>query len=497
MRGSSFKSILVTVAALGLAVPVATQAAISFGLAGTGVLTFNTAPAATEWSTTFNAGAGNSYLDETALDGAVQLLTAAGIATVLPTSGTVPPSTSGAGARYNTTSLLLQTRPTGVAAVFLLATLSNDSGFPQTAVDITYDLNRFSLAATPGELVGHDVYYSLTGAAGAWVKIPMLTRMETPGTTLTATIAPAGGWPAGTLLYLLWADDNADGITDPSYTIDNFSVIPSGAPPTISVNPTPAVTVNERGTLTLSVVASGSAITFQWFKGATALANGASCVDGHDKTIGGATGSTLTIAGVQPSDAGLYHCEVSGPNPPSPAVSANASVTVTPDGVAPTVLYATCGANPNEFVVYFSEQLNDSCGPIGGGGAVTDISNWTVDDVGGTPLGVINFTNMAALQNGQTVIGLVTGNAHDPTKQVRISWLQDFMDAVTTPNTLPAGSVLFGSSTTPPPRSMVCRPHGIPWPTTIRCGRVRDRASSTASGTGVAPEPSAARWSAD
>jgi hypothetical protein len=256
-------------------------------------------------------------------------------------------------------------------------------------------------------------------------------------------------------MYVLWLDDNAvadrnnAGNEEGGYTIDDLQFLFSVVMPQIVSGPAPTTTVDERGTLTLSVVQSGGT-SVQWFKGATALANGTSCVDGHDRTVSGATTTTLTISGVTPGDAGTtYHCEVS--NSAGTATSPNGSVTVTADAVAPTLLYATCGSNPNEFIIIFSEQLNDSCAGIGGGGAVTDISNWTVDEVGGAgSLGVMNFTNTAALQNGQTVLGLITSAAHDPTKPVRISWTSDFTDAAATPHTLPAGSAMalcFESST--------------------------------------------------
>jgi hypothetical protein len=399
-----------------------------------------------DFSTLTVAGASGDAYDP---DVDIQTHAAATINVALGQSATVPLSAN-ALARWHSTQFWLQTTPTGVRYTFLMATLVNDSGGDHSTLVINYTLGANDAAGTTRveETPGHTVYYSLDGTT--WTRIPALNSAVPPGDIgpKSGEVALSSPWLAGTTMYVAWLDDNATpdrnnaGNEEGGYTIDNLQFLFNVVAPEITGDPAPTTMVNERGTLTLSVVQSGGT-TIKWFKGVTELANGTSCVDGHDRTIAGATSSTLTITGVTPGDAGTYHCEVS--NTAGTDTSANASVTVNADTTAPTVLYALCGSTPSEFVVVFSEQLNDSCGPIGGGGAVTDISNWSVEDVGGLPLGVVNFTNMTALQNGQTMLGLVTDpmRPHDPTKQVRISWLSsDFTDAAATPNSLPAGSAL-------------------------------------------------------
>lgn len=66
--------------------------------------------------------------------------------------------------------------------------------------------------------------------------------------------------------------------------------------PVITTQPT-AKTVNEGGTLTLNIVATG-ATKYQWKKNKT--------------SIGGATSATFTKANVTPTDAGSYTCTVTG-----------------------------------------------------------------------------------------------------------------------------------------------------------------------------------------
>jgi len=78
--------------------------------------------------------------------------------------------------------------------------------------------------------------------------------------------------------------------------------------------------VPEGNTAQFTVSATGANLTYQWYKGSTALTNGGD--------ISGATAPTLVIAHCDPSDEGSYHCVVTGD---CGAVSSNsATLTVTP-----------------------------------------------------------------------------------------------------------------------------------------------------------------------
>jgi hypothetical protein len=202
-------------------------AAISVGPAGSGVLTFDTLPAVGEWSTLALAGGGATFTNTAALDAAVQLLTASNINGTLPATATVPPSVSGAGARWNSSAHYLQTRPGGVAAVLLMATVRNDTGVAQTCLDVSYSM--YVSSPFSEELPGHRIYCSLTGESNSWQLIPGLAGVETPG-SLSAVLELCC-WPTGGLLYLLWADDNGDGRTDAGYAIDNVWMGLPGRPP--------------------------------------------------------------------------------------------------------------------------------------------------------------------------------------------------------------------------------------------------------------------------
>ena len=202
------------------------QAAISVGPSGSAVQTFNSdvAPPEDEFATGVLNGDGTTYSDTTTLEAGVQTITAPGIPNrrQLPQSNTLPPSTFSGGFRHNTNvnGHFIQSRPTTAvtnAANILLATLQNDSGAAISALRIAYDFNSFDAAA--GELPGLYVYWSLSGAAGSWAPIAALSGSESPGSVAAA--ANVGSWPAGTTMFILWVDDNANGITDPSYTLDN------------------------------------------------------------------------------------------------------------------------------------------------------------------------------------------------------------------------------------------------------------------------------------
>ena len=188
------------------------EAAISVGPAGSGTLTFDTFPTVADgWSTVTNAGGNADIADAAALDAAVQNNVASAINLPLGSSATVNPSISAnAIARWNSALQLIQTVPTGVQYVSLLATLRNDTGADQSALTLSYDLNELSATNTTvvEEIPGHRIYWSLTGAANSWQVIPSLSSVGTPG-TLLATVN-LGSWPNGSSLYILWADDNAN-----------------------------------------------------------------------------------------------------------------------------------------------------------------------------------------------------------------------------------------------------------------------------------------------
>ena len=221
------KRFLIWLAALTGCGVLPAPAAISVGPNGTGVWTFDSAPAVTDWATISLPGVAASFVSDADIDLAVQSLSAAQFASALPASATMPPSAN-ALARFNTSGWFLQTRPTGVAGTFLLATLQNDTGADLHGLTVTYN---FRVANPPEvtvveEVPGLRAFFSLTGEAGSWQFVPQLTFVA-PG--FVAGPLPLGSWPAGSQLFLLWADDNStsdannSGNEEGAYTIDDFN----------------------------------------------------------------------------------------------------------------------------------------------------------------------------------------------------------------------------------------------------------------------------------
>lgn len=225
------KKILLSLAATLACLVHSLQAAISVGPSGSGTLTFDTTPAATEWSTIGVGTSATNFTDAGTLDAAVIAnTTASSITTALPTTGTQPPSQN-ALARHNTNGFYLQTRPTGNDYLILMATLQNDTGGDLSLLRINYDWDQRNPIPVNESVAGHRVFFSQSGAAGTWTLISELSTFNNNSTAqnLTATIS-LGTWPSGGTLYVIWADDNGPGGTanpmEGAYTIDNVSFAP-------------------------------------------------------------------------------------------------------------------------------------------------------------------------------------------------------------------------------------------------------------------------------
>jgi hypothetical protein len=442
MHRISFKPLTVLASLLAMACLVATaRAAISVGSAGAGPLTFDTLPTGTDFLTGNLAGNGATFLTPQDIDDLVLDLASTdfGPTLILASTPVMPPAPFGGQFQHNSTGHFLQSRPTGNAILAMLATLQNDTGADQSAIVVSYDMGVSNAMA--GELPGYRVYFSVSGAAGSWVLIPEMSGIEVTA-NLSANLN-LGNWPSGGQMFLVWFDDNANGITDPGYVIDNLT-IGLGSGPKVPVQITGQgtltnLTLAEHQSLTYSISATGNPIQYQWFHDGVPIDNGTNCVNGHDRIITGARSATLRISSVEPLDSGSYHCEVS--NTLNSESSVAAALTVTPDTASPTILFAYPGGNANEVIVVFSEPMNDSCSDVLGVGALSDPSNWSLEDVGGGPLGVAGFTNATNLR-GQATIGLMLlpETPHNSTLPLRITILVPFTDTAAAPNVLTAGT---------------------------------------------------------
>ena len=416
-----FNYVFATAMLLG-GIAITQGAAISVGSGGVGPITFTTIADTNGWTTANRLpNSGTAVTTGADLDNAVQTNTSPDIAvtaTTAPVNAAVtadsanPPATSGT-ARWNSAVGAMATRPTGDAYNLLMAQFQNDSGGCINAITITYDMNTYSAATA--ELPGWHVFYSLTGAAGSWQKIDALSDIVTVG-SVNASVTLSSSWNPSAALYLLWADDNGNGVSDPSYTIDNLviGITPCNVSCVGITNQTGNITVPERGAATFSIMATGSPQTISWYRSDN---GGASYT-----VIPGAISSTYTIPSVvYPGDNGAkFRATVS--NSICQATSTAATLTVTPDATPPTALFAVGSSDLTTVTISFSEPVLTTGTP----------SDFSVYLTGGNPNAGLT-TLSVTVSNATNIVLTTDARSQGVNYSVRI---QNVTDTATTPNTI-------------------------------------------------------------
>ncbi len=133
--------------------------------------------------------------------------------------------------------------------------------------------------------------------------------------TATLTINPVAISDASTNYYCIVSGPCALPINS------NFSTLVVNEKVAITSQPQVTQTFCTGNTATFSILASGTGLTYQWYKGATPLVDGGS--------ISGATSPTLSISSLVVSDASNnYYCVVSGTSPCTNVTSSNAALIV-------------------------------------------------------------------------------------------------------------------------------------------------------------------------
>ncbi|HWN97104.1 MAG TPA: hypothetical protein VNT99_18890, partial [Methylomirabilota bacterium] len=319
------------------------KAQIPVGVGGTPANDFSVTPPATEWATLdITTGSASTYANPAALDAGAQTLSQSAINT--PLAVVTADTTAIRLARHSTTSFYLATQPTGVPAAVLKATLRNTSGGGIGSFTVSYN---YGIAVNPvtDEVPGQRVFYSLSGEAETWVLIPELSGVTTAG-LLSATLN-LGVWLDNADMYLLFLDDNNLTGTDGAFTIDNFaisSVIPAVITPITLTNSPSSITVAERGNATFTVVAGGAPRDYYWFSNGVQVA--------------GNNQATFTIPSAAYPDNNNAQILVVISNSLSFVTSTTATLTVTPDTTAPTVIRAVAEADPGTVTVTFSEPMD-------------------------------------------------------------------------------------------------------------------------------------------
>lgn len=374
------------------------EAAMSVSISGAGPFAFGTTPTVADgWSTGVIGVNNATYGTVAGLDAQAQVIDPT-TAAALGANGNVPPAVL-AGFQQNTAGLYLQSRSTGGGANVLVLTLTNITGSVITSMTINYTFNE--LVGTLGEeLPGWHAYYSLSGAANSWTKIPAFST-ATPG-ALSATFT-LGSWPANTRMFIMWLDDNAAngaGFNEGGYTMDNFVITNVGAtifPVEIINGPAPTnltVTASESATFTVGV--SGTAPHFRWYRGTTPV---------------GVDSPTLTIPSTVPGDAGAYTVVVS--NSLNSVTSTVASLSVVVDTFPPTLVSAVGRPSRTHVLVKFSEPVTI--------GTAEEINNYAITNLAGVELSI----STAVLVNPITVDLTTSLQAPETAYVVVVSFVED------------------------------------------------------------------------
>ena len=283
-----------------------------------------------------------------------------------PAGGQVFLSTAGT----NFDTLLSVYTGTAVNALTLVASNDNPAGSYSDSSTLTFSatsgttywflVQAWSDATHPAASGAISLSLNLTPTVPI---IAVQPATQTPGLGEAAVLAVAARG-AGSLSYQWYKDGVAiGGATGPRFTIGSFQPADTGTYTVVVTNPSGSATsslatLTPRGypvitsqpasqmitagsTATLSVAAtSGTALTYQWRKDGSNLADGG--------RISGSTGATLTISSAQTADAGSYRVVVT--NAAGSTGSTAATLTVIPVLPSGGVVSISAGGSHTLFV---------------------------------------------------------------------------------------------------------------------------------------------------
>ena len=197
---------------------------------------FSTQPMAVEWATlSIAAAAADAYTVDADVNTSITLNNV----TNRTTSAAGDPPLQLATAVWSSTAFYLQTRPTGNRYNVLMGRFLNQTGTNATQLNVSYLFTLAGPATAEDAEKGTRAYYSLSGQTGSWVNIPAFNTTAAAASSVTLSTNLNINWTNGGHLYLLWADDNAQGAgggggggTDTADQYDNFSLtVTAGLPP--------------------------------------------------------------------------------------------------------------------------------------------------------------------------------------------------------------------------------------------------------------------------
>jgi len=235
-------------------------------------------------------------------------------------------------------------------------TYTNGNGCT-SAVTTTISVSALPIVTSGSSVCVGNSTQLLPSVGGTWIS----------NDTTTATIDNSGlaiGLVTGNVTFTY-----IDSSTGCSATSSTVSIVTT---PTILSNPAVSQSVCLGGSVSFSVVASGGALSYQWYNGATALTNGG--------TILGATSATLTINSVANSDAGTqYYCVVSN----------NCSGSVTSDNATLLINAISVGGNVTSSIPNVTPAVNSitechfATGTLYLSGQVGNVIRWEYTTTGG------------------------------------------------------------------------------------------------------------------
>jgi hypothetical protein len=268
----------------------------------------------------------------------------------------------------------------------------NNSGSPIAAFKVGYTGRKWRQGSSSTEVDRYDLYYSDTGAANTWLPFPAGFTYNSPNTLPISTardglvapnftviapqnFAPGTPIPDGNTFYIRFWDHNPGG-TDGGIAVDDFSFEPDVIVPVAITQQPVGVTVAEGGSATFSVIASGSAPTYQWFENGSAIV--------------GSNGPTLVInPALRDRDLNTYFVRVAN-SAPSSVDSDTVTLDVIVDNTPPTFACAYQGASASQIIVAFSEVVDgdidnfDYALTSPDGGTIPNMTAFTHPGVGAT-----------------------------------------------------------------------------------------------------------------
>jgi hypothetical protein len=227
-----------------------------------------------------------------------------------------------------------------------------------------------------GGSVSFNINVTGTALSYQWYKggLPLSDGGNISGaTSATLTINPAAMTDAATDYHCVVSGNCTTGIAS------DMAVLSVNEKVSITAQPVASQNVCTGDTVTLSVSATGTGLTYQWFNGATMLSDSA--------VISGATTSTLAISPVAIGHtSNNYHCVVSGTSPCSAVASANSSLTVNQTPIInsqPVVSQTICSGSAASFSVNvtgtaLSYQWYKGGSPLSNGGNISGAASATL-----------------------------------------------------------------------------------------------------------------------